>query len=375
MEIKIIFGEQEVCFYDKHLLIGEEQWNYSEIKKASIENDFLGNYKLKLELTGLEKVIPYGEEQAKEIEEVAKQITKVIMEKENNQMEPTENEDSPTTEPEGESPIDLQGEAAGEQQQSIGEALREDSTKLEQGIKSDLKEKTKGLKESFKKLDKKKKAFCIIGSILLVIIILGIIPTESKSGELVVSYFGSYTEGTMIDEKNDGLSVSEKDKNGNTKSVLSGWKVENPSKLEKDKTKTYTISYKGKKGDVKIKGLEAKKKTTAETSKKEEPKAPAPAPQPQQTEEEKKQDYISRCGNADYTELARNPDSYVGQCFQFTGRVLQVQESTYGNVYRISTNAGTYGSYYDDVVYTIYIPPSGASRILEDDMVTMYGEF
>ena len=93
------------------------------------------------------------------------------------------------------------------------------------------------------------------------------------------------------------------------------------------------------------------------------------------TEDEKAAWYKSNCGSVSYSELARNPDSYTGTYVYFTGRVIQVLESSYGNTvhYRINVTNDGWG-YYDDTVYVEY-EPKGSSRILEDDMVTFYGEY
>ena len=77
-----------------------------------------------------------------------------------------------------------------------------------------------------------------------------------------------------------------------------------------------------------------------------------------------------------YKAIARDPDAYEDKKISFSGKVIQVIESeedffgvklTYTN-YRIATKGS-----YDDVVLVTYFRPEGASRVLEDDRVTVYG--
>ena len=81
--------------------------------------------------------------------------------------------------------------------------------------------------------------------------------------------------------------------------------------------------------------------------------------------------YKDKCSTVSYKNLARNPSKYEGRKVKFTGKVLQVQESIWGNVYRIGTGGWRY---YDDVLYVTYNASSMKSRILEDDMVTLWGK-
>lgn len=70
-----------------------------------------------------------------------------------------------------------------------------------------------------------------------------------------------------------------------------------------------------------------------------------------------------------YKNVARNPDSFIGDLITFSGKVIQVIEGTDGeSQYRIATSGS-----YEDVVLVSYTRPEGASRVLEDDKVTVYG--
>lgn len=71
-----------------------------------------------------------------------------------------------------------------------------------------------------------------------------------------------------------------------------------------------------------------------------------------------------------FEELARNPDPYKGRSITFKAKVLQVVERTGNNIYRVAVDSDS-----DCVFYVEYKLPSGASRILERDIVTLKGEF
>ena len=160
-------------------------------------------------------------------------------------------------------------------------------------------------------------------------------------------YTGSKEEGTILDEKNDGIVVTAKYKDG-SKEEIKGWKIKEATSLKADKTSTITITYEGKKCT-----LEVACSTMSKSA------------------------YMSKCKSISYNELARNPKKYEGQMVKFTGEVIQVQEAQsmwYYNVYRIDVTYKGYG-YYDDTVYVTYDGYGSEERILEDDIVTFYGEY
>ena len=67
-----------------------------------------------------------------------------------------------------------------------------------------------------------------------------------------------------------------------------------------------------------------------------------------------------------------------GKPVKVTGEVIQSMKSTYGNSVTLRVNItkwGTYSTYYKDTVYVTYTyPDSSAERILEDDIITIYGD-
>lgn len=85
-------------------------------------------------------------------------------------------------------------------------------------------------------------------------------------------------------------------------------------------------------------------------------------------------EYKAQCSTVSYEDIARNPNNYIGQKAYFKGKVVQVQEIGKSVVLRINTKQGQYGLW-DDTVYVDYKRKDDKeSRVLEEDIVTVYGE-
>ena len=69
-----------------------------------------------------------------------------------------------------------------------------------------------------------------------------------------------------------------------------------------------------------------------------------------------------------YDQLARTPDDFKGQKVKFSGKVLQVMESDDETQIRLAVDSN-----YDTVLYCGYSPAIISSRILDDDIITVYG--
>lgn len=109
---------------------------------------------------------------------------------------------------------------------------------------------------------------------------------------------------------------------------------------------------------------EAAQKAAAEASKrKAEEEAAARA-------EEEKKGYNT---GITFNDLSRNPDDYEGKKVKFTGEVLQVTELTNEIQIRLATKPNSWGGYSDNVVYVYFDSDLISSRILEDDIITVYG--
>lgn len=94
------------------------------------------------------------------------------------------------------------------------------------------------------------------------------------------------------------------------------------------------------------------------------------------TAEEIKQAYKDSCGSYTYKEISRNPDNYEGERAYFRGEVIQVVETELAGItfytLRVDVTRGSY--YWEDTVYVNYTEiDSSAGRILEDDIIKMYG--
>ena len=89
-------------------------------------------------------------------------------------------------------------------------------------------------------------------------------------------------------------------------------------------------------------------------------------------EEISREDYMAECAFIPYDDVARNPNSYVGDNVMFSGTVIQVSETAFDLFdsnsvdFRVETS--------DGVWYVSYNRPEGESRILEGDYITCYGE-
>lgn len=75
-----------------------------------------------------------------------------------------------------------------------------------------------------------------------------------------------------------------------------------------------------------------------------------------------------------YEDLARQTEKYVGKKAKFTGQVIQVQE-IYGNqiILRVNVTKGDY-DIYKDTIWINYRYQEGESRVLENDIINVWGE-
>ncbi|MBR2802309.1 MAG: hypothetical protein IKE21_06930 [Erysipelotrichaceae bacterium] len=69
-----------------------------------------------------------------------------------------------------------------------------------------------------------------------------------------------------------------------------------------------------------------------------------------------------------YDQLARTPDDYEGEKVKFRGKVIQVIEGDDEIQIRLAVNSN-----YDTVILCGYEPDLVTSRVLEDDIITVYG--
>lgn len=89
--------------------------------------------------------------------------------------------------------------------------------------------------------------------------------------------------------------------------------------------------------------------------------------------------YTAKCKTINYKSLARKPNQYKGQYFVFTGEVIQVMEDNNKVTLRVNVTPKRYESlnetYYEDTILVAYeYSSSNENRILEDDIITIYGQ-
>lgn len=86
------------------------------------------------------------------------------------------------------------------------------------------------------------------------------------------------------------------------------------------------------------------------------------------------EEYKAGCESISYIDIARNPNNYVGRKAVFKGKVIQVQEYGKDIVLRVNVTKGEY-NIWDDTIYVDYQrKDDNESRVLTDDIITMYGE-
>lgn len=90
---------------------------------------------------------------------------------------------------------------------------------------------------------------------------------------------------------------------------------------------------------------------------------------------ETKDEYIASCQSVPYTDLARNPDNWKGTRMVYVGQVIQVVEPSHGETVtlRVNVTEDEYGWWDDTILATVDIP-EGDDRILEEDIISFYGE-
>lgn len=91
--------------------------------------------------------------------------------------------------------------------------------------------------------------------------------------------------------------------------------------------------------------------------------------EPELTEDE----YKDLCNEFEYKDIARNPGNYENKNTFIKGKVIQVSEGLFDSVtLRVATKETEYLGYADDIYIVTYKQVEN-NRILEDDMVTIWG--
>lgn len=89
-------------------------------------------------------------------------------------------------------------------------------------------------------------------------------------------------------------------------------------------------------------------------------------------------DYKAECQTVDYKELCRYPEKYEGTKIAVKVKVSQIIDANFSGsekAWRTYTDNSGYGFYADDEYYMLDKRGGDAVKILEDDIITVYGEF
>lgn len=90
--------------------------------------------------------------------------------------------------------------------------------------------------------------------------------------------------------------------------------------------------------------------------------------------EQEEQEFKASCQTYTYEQMARNPENFKGTNVKVTGEVIQALYGSEGIDLRVNiTKEGNYATYYTDTIYVVYYPEEGEDKILEDDIITIYG--
>lgn len=90
------------------------------------------------------------------------------------------------------------------------------------------------------------------------------------------------------------------------------------------------------------------------------------------------EDYKTECQTVDYKELCRYPEKYEGTKVAVKVKVSQIIDANFSGsekAWRTYTDNSGYGFYADDEYYMLDKRGGDAVKILEDDIITVYGEF
>lgn len=117
--------------------------------------------------------------------------------------------------------------------------------------------------------------------------------------------------------------------------------------------------------------VESKSTEPRETSKALESEKPKV---PEKTPDEIEKEYKQSCETFIYKDIERNPSNFENITCMIKGKVIQVNEGAFSFVtLRVATKENEYSAYTNDV-YMVTYKQTDENRILEEDMVTIWGE-
>lgn len=88
-------------------------------------------------------------------------------------------------------------------------------------------------------------------------------------------------------------------------------------------------------------------------------------------------DFRTSCEALNYKDLLRNPENYIGKNVLITVKISQVLGGSSGRnkYYRCYSDTSGYGYYYDDEYYIQDDRYDSAPKLLEDDIIAVYGTY
>ena len=89
-------------------------------------------------------------------------------------------------------------------------------------------------------------------------------------------------------------------------------------------------------------------------------------------------DYKAECQTVDYKELCRYPEKYEGTKIVVKVKVSQIIDANFSGsekAWRTYTDNSGYGFYADDEYYMLDKRGGDSVKILDDDIINVYGEF
>ena len=144
--------------------------------------------------------------------------------------------------------------------------------------------------------------------------------------------------------------------------------------VEVETNSNFTNEYLENKQAEEQQAEEQKQKEEQERKEEEEKRKQEEEKKKQEDAKKQKTDYKNSCKTYEYKEIARNPEKYKGKQMKFEGEVIQVIEGYFDTVnFRINVTKNEY-DFWEDTVYGSYTYSDGESKILEDDIVKIYGE-
>lgn len=108
----------------------------------------------------------------------------------------------------------------------------------------------------------------------------------------------------------------------------------------------------------------------AEEKAKKEAKEQAKKEAEEKAKAEEEENFKASCQTYTFEQMARNPDNFKGTNVKLTGEVIQTMYDT--NSVNLRVNI-TKKENYTDTIYVTYNTKIGEDKILEDDIITIYG--